>query len=376
MNAVGRPPTPKSLLPWLSDDDPAIRWQVLRDLQDAEGRDVDAARCQVATAGWGARLLARQDADGRWAGALYSPKWTSTTYTLLLLHWLGLPADHPQAMAGCQQLWDGASCYDGGLSLAKSIRRPEACITAMMVLLASSFGYRHERIDPAVDWLIGQQLGDGGWNCESIRSGSRHGSFHTSISTLDALLEYSRSGRPVAVQAAMDRGRMFFLDHRLYRSHRTGAVVNPAFTRFPFPPQWHFDVLRGLEHFRAADQRDDRLADAVAVIRRARRRDGTWPGYRAYPGRTWFQLEPAGPSRWSTLRALRLLRWWDAVESGSDGTEGIAPASRSGPVRSAVRNGGPPSSVPTVREVHPLPGQRSREVESSATTLPAGSLRE
>src|SRR4029079_14799439 len=119
--AVGRPSTPKSLLPWLSDGDASIRWQVLRDLQDADRRDVDAARGQVATAGWGARLLARQDADGRWAGALYSPKWTSTTYTLLLLHWLGLPAGHPQALAGCPQLWDGASCYEGGLSLAKSV---------------------------------------------------------------------------------------------------------------------------------------------------------------------------------------------------------------------------------------------------------------
>jgi hypothetical protein len=110
----------------------------------------------------------------------------------------------------------------------------------------------------------------------------------------------------------MERGRGFFLDHQLYRSHHTGEVANAAFARFPFPPQWHFDVLRGLEHFRAAGARaDPRLADAVEVIRRRRRTDGTWPVHRAHPGRTWFQMEPDGPSRWATVRALLVLRWWD-----------------------------------------------------------------
>jgi hypothetical protein len=209
-------------------------------------------------------------------------------------------------------VWDGAQFYDGGLTLAKSIRQPETCITAMLVLLASSFGLDDERLDPAVGWLLGQQLADGGWNCESIRSGSRHGSFHTSISALDALLQYQNSGGKVTVNGAMERGRGFFLDHRMYRSHRSGEVVNPAFTRFPFPPQWHFDVLRGLEHFRTAGAvPDQRLSDAVDVIRRARRRDGTWPVQRGHPGKTWFRMEEPGPSRWATLRACRVLNWWD-----------------------------------------------------------------
>jgi hypothetical protein len=121
--------------------------------------------------------------------ALYSPKWTSANYTLLLLHWLGLPTGHPQALAGCRQVWDGASFYGVGLNLAKTIRQPETCITAMLILLASSFRFADARIDPAVGWLLDQQLDDGGWNREAIRSGSRHGWFHTSISALDALLE-------------------------------------------------------------------------------------------------------------------------------------------------------------------------------------------
>ncbi|MEC5185380.1 hypothetical protein RCH12_002857 [Cryobacterium sp. MP_3.1] len=297
---------------WLLDGDPAIRWQTLRDLTDASAAEVDAERARVATNGWGAQLLGLQDPDGGWAGALYSPKWTSTTYTLLLLHWLGLPRGNEQALVGCRRLWDEARVYDGGLTFARSIREPETCITGMLVLLAAGFGHADGRVDPTVDWLLGQQLADGGWNCESIRSGSRHGSFHTSVTVLDALLVYERTGGTVPVSAAMRAGREFFLQHQLYRSHRTGEIVDPVFTRFPFPPQWHFDVLRGLEHFRVSDApRDARLTDAIAAVRAARRSDERWPMYRPYPGRYWFRLETPGPSRWTTLRALRVLRWWD-----------------------------------------------------------------
>ena len=301
-----------AVVAWLLAGDPAIRWQTLQDLLGAPAADVAIERERVAVEGWGARLLQAQDHDGQWAGGLYSPKWTSTTYTLLLLHWLGLPAAHPQALAACGRLWDGARFYEGGLTLAKTIRQPETCITAMLVLIASSFGRDDERIEQAVTWLLGEQLDDGGWNCESIRSGSRHGSFHTSISVLDALVAYTRGGGAVPGGNAVAGGQRFFLDHSLYRSHRTGEVVDEVFTRFPFPPQWHFDVLRGLEHFMAVGARpDDRLADAIEVVRRARRADGRWPRHRPYPGRQWFDLEPAGPSRWATLRCLRVLAWWD-----------------------------------------------------------------
>ena len=232
-------------------------------------------------------------------------------------HWLGLNAGHPQALAGCRQLWQGAHFFGGGLNLAKSIREPETCITGMLVLLASSFAFRDERVDPTVGWLLDQQLDDGGWNCESIRSGSTHGSFHTSITVLDALLAYETADGEVPVADAMNAGRQFFLDHALYRSHRTGNVVDQAFTRHPFPPQWHFDILRGLEHFRASNaSADSRLADAVEVLAGAapRRR---WPKHRSHPGREWFTLEPPGPSRWATLRCLRVLDWWNTPVRGS-----------------------------------------------------------
>lgn len=295
---------------WLLQGDPSIRWQTLRDLVGADPAEVAAERAKVATEGWGARLLAEQDGAGGWAGGLYSPKWTSTTYTLLLLHRLGLPSGHPRALAGCRMLWDGATWWNGGLTLAKTIREPETCITGMLVLLAAGYGHRDERVNDAVQWLLSQQLPDGGWNCETLRRGSRHGSFHTTITVLEALAAYAGT---IPVAEATAGGRDFFLEHRLYRSHRTGKVVDQAFTRFPFPPQWHFDVLRGLEHFAAVGaERDERLADAVAVLRNKRRTDGRWPVYRGYPGREWFRMEEPGPSRWTTLRCLRVLRWWEA----------------------------------------------------------------
>jgi hypothetical protein len=308
-------PDRASTTDWLMDSDPAVRWQVMQDLLGFPAADVTAERAKIARSGWGAELLSRQDEDGRWAGALYSPKWTSTTYTLLLLHWLGLPPGHPQARTGLRQLWDGAQEYGGGITFTRSVRQPEACITGMLVLLSASFGDTSGRAESALAWLLDQQLSDGGWNCESIRSGSRHGSFHTSITALDALLTYQRSGGVQPVDDAMMRGREFFLRHHLYRSHTTGEVVDPAFTRFPFPPQWHFDALRGLEHFRmSAAPRDDRLAQAVDLVRAACDRNGRWRRYAPYPGRTWLRLEPPGPSRWTTLRCLRVLDWWDRPE--------------------------------------------------------------
>lgn len=289
------------LLDWLLAGDPAVRWRALQDLAGAPDAEVAEERARVAGEGWGARILAAQRSDGNWGDGVYSPKWTSTTYTLLRLLWLGLPSGHPAPLRGCERLWEWQRRW----------RVPETCIVGILVRLTSAHGYDAEGLDPMVEYLLEQQLADGGWNCATRTDKDKHGSFHTSIQALEALDAYARAGGRVEVSEPVRRGREFFLQHRLYQSHRTGAVSIRGSTRFPAFPEWHFDVLRGLEYFRESDApRDQRLHDAVEVVRRARRKDGRWPTYSPYPGRQWFELERPGPSRWNTCRALRVLRWW------------------------------------------------------------------
>ena len=138
---------------------------------------------------------------------------------------------------------------------------------------------------------------------------------HTTISALEGLRLYElhRGGELPAVRAAQERGREFLLVHRLFRSHRTGEIIKPVFTRFSFPPRWHYDVLRALDHFQAVDApRDQRLADAIDIVHKGRCEDGRWLLQNSYKGKVYFELERLGaPSRWNTLRALRVLKWWD-----------------------------------------------------------------
>jgi hypothetical protein len=290
------------VLDWLLESDPAIRWQALRDLAR---RPFASEQRRVAGEGWGARLLALQDDDGRWGGGVYTPKWTSTTYTLLLLRDLGLAPRHPQALRACRLLLEEGCWDDGGINFYQPrSQRSETCITAMVLSVCSWFGLKDKRLGDLAAYLRNAQLNDGGWNC-SARPGERdkHSSFHTTISVLEALHTIGEPS-PRAVE--------FLLAHRLFRSHRTGAVARAEFTRLHFPPRWHYDVLRGLDYFRAAGcRRDPRLQDAIDLLESHRRRDGKWLLARGYPGKTFFELEAAGkPSRWNTLRALRVLQWW------------------------------------------------------------------
>jgi hypothetical protein len=308
---------------WLLDGDPAIRWQTLRDLAGAGQVTIERERRRVAREGWGARLLARQDRQGTWAGGrssdggLYSPKWTSTTYTLLLLRDFGLAANNRQARKGCRLLLEDGLQRDGGINFgiwAKWTRRGETCVTGMVLSILAHFEYDDDRLDTLAEHLLKQQMPDGGWNCQRP-AGATHSSVHTTISVLEGLRLYElhRGRRLRAVREAQRRGREFLLVHRLFRSHRTGKVIKPIFTRFSFPPRWHYDILRALDHFQAVNApRDPRLADAIAIVQNTRRPDGRWTLQNTYKGKTYFELERLGsPSRWNTLRALRVLKWWN-----------------------------------------------------------------
>jgi hypothetical protein len=249
---------------------------------------------------------------------MYSPKWISTTYTMLLLRRLGLSPSHPQAGAACRLLLEKGLKDDGGICYSPAWKHSETCETGMVLSVLAYFRWPDERVERLVEHLVGQQMPDGGWNCQTYR-GARHGSFHTTILALEGLLEFRRlhPRRFPEADEAGARGREFLLQHRLFRSSTSGRVVRPSMTRFSFPPRWYYDVLRGLEHFREAGAgRDERLQDAIGLVRRKRRPDGRWPLQNRHPGKTFFEMEkPGRPSRWNTLRAMRVLRWWEGEGS-------------------------------------------------------------
>jgi hypothetical protein len=160
---------------------------------------------------------------------------------------------------------------------------------------------------------VGEQLDDGGWNCEAPASACA--SFHTTICVLEGLLEYERAvGAAPDVMAARRRGEEYLLQRGLFRRLSTGEVANPEFLELAFPPRYHYDVLRALDQLRAAGARPDaRMSEAVRLVESRRQADGRWLLERAYDEALDFRFgESVGqPSRWNTLRALRVLRWYE-----------------------------------------------------------------
>jgi hypothetical protein len=274
----------------------------MRDLVGAKEKVWKREQERVGTEGWGARLLKHQDADGRWTPRLYGKKWISTTYSMVLLREMGLPRSDPRALKSCQLF------LEEGLGTR---RNSETCIQSMVTAILFWFDVEDRRREPVLAHLLGKQLDDGGWNCDGQSS---HGSFHTTVMALEALRECAVRGVGAIdeIEAAEARGGEFFLQHRMFRSHRTSEVVNPRFLRLSFPTRWHYDVLRGLDYFRSAGVlRDRRLQEAIDVVVDKRDRGGRWPLQQRWRGETWFEMEVVGePSRWNTLRALRVLEGW------------------------------------------------------------------
>lgn len=314
-----------SVFDWLLDSDPALRWQVLRDLTDAPPEAVAAERARVPTEGWGARLLALRGEDGQWAGGACFPAdfrgdftqgqpWTATFPTLALLRDFGVDPDAQPiretiALVGENCRWEHA----GQPFFAGEV---EPCINGRTVAIGAYFG-----VDVAgiVTRLLGEQLADGGWNCET-EYGSTRSSFATTLCVLEGLLEHERAtGGSAEVLTARRRGQDYLLDRALFRRLSTGEVVEQDWLRFSFPTWWHYDVLRALDYFRAVgDPPDPRLAEAVAILRSKQRPDGSWLLENTHPGAAHLSMENGDgqPSRWNTLRALRVLNWHDGNERG------------------------------------------------------------
>ncbi len=311
-----------SVIRWLLDSDPSIRWQVIRDLTDSPADEVGAERARVAIEGAGARLLALQAADGRWGGAAWNRGWNSTMHVLMLLRDMGLDPASDQARSavglirdqvtwrGCgPRICDGHAFFEGEV---------EPCINGQVAAVGAYFG---ENVRGIVDRLLAEQLSDGGWNCEAA-NGSTRSSFNTTICVLEALLEYERAvgGSPEQTEARL-RGQEYLLERRLFRRRSTGEVIEQdrkggaVWTRFAFPTWWHYDVLRGLEYLRRAGVApDERVAEAIDLVASKRADDGRWPLETQYPGTMPVQTDEAEgrPSRWNTLRALRVMDWYSA----------------------------------------------------------------
>ncbi|MFN8497298.1 MAG: hypothetical protein U0641_05525 [Anaerolineae bacterium] len=312
----------ESVIQWLLDSDPSIRWQTLRDLTGATHQEVAAERARVATEGVGARLLTRQGADGSWAGAAWNRGWDSTMHVLSLLRELGLDPASAEARRAVDLVRDHVTWrgwdWDGTWRGWDFVGTPffagevEPCINGQVAASGAYFGQDIGRI---VTRLLGEQLADGGWNCEAA-NGSTRSSFNTTICVLEALLEYELAGGSRAeVTEARLRGQEYLLDRRLFRRQTTGEIVDPAWLRFSFPTWWHYDVLRGLEYLRRAGAPpDERVAEAIALVESKRDSDGRWPLENEHPGTMPVAVDEGvgRPSRWNTLRALRVLDWYSA----------------------------------------------------------------
>lgn len=321
------------IINWLMKGDPAIRWQVQRDLLDEEPAVFEKERAKVATQGWGKRYLSFQDKDGIWGNGLYSPKWKSTFYTLWTLRFIGLAPRHPQALKACRILMEEGFRPDHGIDYSgegawrkrvkagkppKPRGRGETCETGMALAMFCYFQFEDERIDLIAEHLLEHQMRDHGWNCQHPHHGPTHASFNTTLLVLEGFREYQkyRPRNKLPISKAMENGREFLLQHQLYRSHRTGNVVSSSFTRSPAQPTWRYNFLSALDHFQAAHApKDKRLQDPIDLLLRRREDSGRWPEYSVGTAASvWFQMEAASqPGRWNTLRALRVLKWWEKV---------------------------------------------------------------
>lgn len=334
-----RDPLDPPPLEWLLASDPAIRWQTLRDLVGASAAEMATERARVETEGFGARLLEMQRSDGTWGGVAWNHGWTSTMHALTLLREMGLDPKSPaarEAMGRVRALvtWRNCGpeeCWTHPFFAGET----EPCINGQVAAAGAYFG---QDVKGLIERLLAEQLPDGGWNCEA-ENGSSRSSYNTTICVLEALLEFELDTGPnPAVTAARLRGEEYLLERRLYRRKSTGEVIprdrkqrsdegdgTAAWTRFAYPTWWHYDLLRGLDYFRRTGATpDDRMAEAIELVASKRDAAGRWPLERRYAGEMPFEIdEPVGrPSRWNTLRASRVLRWYAAkTEPGGRSTE-------------------------------------------------------
>jgi len=307
----------QKLLDWLLDGDVAIQYQVHRDLLDQPRPDLQA---RIATEGWGARFLSYRKPEGYWGRGFYQVKWISSHYTILDLRHLEIAPNHPQMSESIRLILDQQIAPDGGVSPSSLVDASDVCINGMFLHYACYFKMPQEKLTSIIDFIISVQMADGGFNCRSIRSGAVHSSTHSTLSMLEGIETYRQNDYtyrlPELLNIAAD-GRQFLLQHQLFRSDKTGEIIDKRYLMLSYPSRWRYDILRALDYFAFAKiPYDERMAEALEIVLKKRRKDGTWPVQARHPGQTHFDMEKTGgPSRWNTLRVLRTLRHFGYLES-------------------------------------------------------------
>jgi hypothetical protein len=303
----------KALLQWLMEGDVAIQYQVQRDLLDDEQPGL---RERIANEGWGARFLRARQPAGYWGRGFYQPKWISTHYTLLDLRNLCLPPDNLLIRESIAQILVKHTSADGSVNPAKTIPNSDVCVNGMFLNYAAYFRMPQPALNPVVDFLVRLHMPDGGFNCQFNQPGGAvHSSVHSTLSVLEGIGEYLANGysyRAAELESIAGQGREFLLQHRLFRSDRTGEVINKSFLMLSYPSRWFYDILRALDYFRGVcAPYDPRLQDALDILLQKRRADGRWPLQAKHAGQVHFDMEqPGQTSRWNTLRALRVLKFF------------------------------------------------------------------
>ncbi|MEX2511999.1 MAG: hypothetical protein WD398_03760 [Cyclobacteriaceae bacterium] len=301
----------KQIIEWLLKGDIALTYQVYRDLLDIDRKDL---QCKIAKEGWGKQFLTKRNSNGHWGLRFYQPKWISTHYTLLDLRNLNLNPDNDIVKGTIELVLDLGKADDGGIPLGPSTSQySDVCVNGMFLNYASYFNTSENRLRSIVDSILHEIMPDGGFNCRSTRSGAKHSSLHSTISVLEGLNEFQKSGykyRLNDIQSAEESAKEFILLHRLYLSDHTGKIISKDFLKLSYPSRWKYDILRALDYFQYAGSKwDDRMENALNVIAHKRNKNGTWNLQAAHPGMVHFIMEKAGkPSRWNTLRAMRVLK--------------------------------------------------------------------
>jgi hypothetical protein len=300
----------QQIINWLLEGDVAIQYQVQRDLL---GSEKPLLRNRIASEGWGARFLGFRNKEGHWGRGFYQPKWISSHYTLLDLKNLGVAPEHPDIITSVLVILRDHKGPDGGVNPSRTIKQSDVCLNGMFLNFASYFKVEGEALHSIVDFILEQHMRDGGFNCRANRQGAVHSSLHSTISVLEGIQEYCANNyayRLAELEQIAAEAREFILLHHLYRSDRTGEIIDKRMLMLSYPSRWRYDILRALDYFQCAGvDYDPRIQPALDVLLKKRRKDNRWPVQARHPGQTHFEMEKTGgPSRWNTLRSLRVLK--------------------------------------------------------------------